>query len=282
MDLLCADPYALYIRYLPYNPPNLHLRTTRATNAYYLPALNQGVTYNFTTQNLSAPIKFASGPVPMRMAIYRSPTNCAGNKTVKVDLQFRIGGVYTTVSTVTQNIAIPTAGNIVPVFNINGLQLTQQYQLNAGDAVRLRITQTAGGGRLCLVNEYPINGTDADATHIVLQTAPTLSVNKSSTVVSDPVNSLTNPKRIPGAVVRYTITVSNSAGASGSAQNVTIDDPIPNGVAYVAGSIVIDGVAQTDAIDGDMGAFSGGSVKANLGTMAPGSSHTILFDTTVN
>lgn len=276
-----ANPYPLYVHYIPYTPPNLHLQTTRVTTAYYLPSFLQGTTYNFTTPNLTTPVRFASGPVPMRLAVYRSPFGCSGTRTLQITLQFRIAGVFTTVASTTQTITIPNVGAIVPVFAINGLQLMQQYQLNAGDAIRLSITPTVGG-KLCMVNEYPLNGTDLDATHIVLQTAPSLTINKVSFVVSDPVNGTVNPKRIPGARVRYTVVVTNSATASGSANNVVLNDPIPLNTSYSPGSIVIDGAPQTDAVDADMGAFVGNSVKANLGTMLPAASHTIRFDVTVN
>jgi hypothetical protein len=39
-----------------------------------------------------------------------------------------------------------------------------------------------------------------------------MSIAKKSIVMSDPVNGTTNPKRIPGAVIRYCVTVANSGG----------------------------------------------------------------------
>ncbi len=41
-----------------------------------------------------------------------------------------------------------------------------------------------------------------------------LSVTKTATLICDPVNGTTNPKNIPGAVIRWTVTVSNAAGAA--------------------------------------------------------------------
>jgi hypothetical protein len=55
--------------------------------------------------------------------------------------------------------------------------------------------------------------------------AAALTVTKSSAVISDPTNSTTNPKAIPGAVVEYTITISNAAGAS-TATSVTFSDSL--------------------------------------------------------
>jgi hypothetical protein len=52
----------------------------------------------------------------------------------------------------------------------------------------------------------------------------TITLSKSSAVTTDPVNGITNPKRIPGATIRYSLTVANTAGASADA--VTITDVI--------------------------------------------------------
>ena len=41
-----------------------------------------------------------------------------------------------------------------------------------------------------------------------------LSVAKISTLICDPFNGTTNPKRIPGAIVRWTITITNTGAAS--------------------------------------------------------------------
>ncbi len=55
---------------------------------------------------------------------------------------------------------------------------------------------------------------------------PELTIQKVSTVISDPVNNTTLPKRIVGARVRYTITVSN-AGSPVDENSIQITDPVP-------------------------------------------------------
>ncbi len=47
--------------------------------------------------------------------------------------------------------------------------------------------------------------------------AAIISVSKTATVICDPFNGTTNPKNIPGAIVRWTITVSNGGTAGASA-----------------------------------------------------------------
>jgi len=50
---------------------------------------------------------------------------------------------------------------------------------------------------------------------------PVLSATKTSCVVSDPVNGTTEPKRIPGAVIRYMFDIKNTGSAAVSDLNVT-------------------------------------------------------------
>jgi uncharacterized repeat protein (TIGR01451 family) len=64
---------------------------------------------------------------------------------------------------------------------------------------------------------------------------PALTVLKSSTAFSDPLNNTTNPKRIPQGVVRYEITVTNTGPGTADANSLAITDRIPaNTALYVA------------------------------------------------
>ena len=55
-----------------------------------------------------------------------------------------------------------------------------------------------------------------------------LTITKSSALVSDPVNGTTNPKAIPGAIVAYTLTVSNSGPTAVDTNSVLIIDTLPS------------------------------------------------------
>ena len=55
-------------------------------------------------------------------------------------------------------------------------------------------------------------------------------IMKSSIVVADPVNGGSNPKRIPNAVVSYTIQVSNQGLGRADADTVVISDSLPSGL----------------------------------------------------
>jgi hypothetical protein len=56
----------------------------------------------------------------------------------------------------------------------------------------------------------------------------TLTLVKTSTVLSDGVNGTTNPKAIPGAIVRYTILVTNTGSAAVDTGTVLLMDSLPS------------------------------------------------------
>ena len=66
---------------------------------------------------------------------------------------------------------------------------------------------------------------------------PALTILKTSTVLSDPVNLGVNPRRIPNAVVRYDITITNSGPGVVDAGTLVITDLVPaNSSMYVLGA----------------------------------------------
>ena len=84
-----------------------------------------------------------------------------------------------------------------------------------------------------------------------------------------------------GDTLTYTVDVANTGqdGATGT----TFSDLIPEGTAFVPGSIELNGAPLTDAADGDSGEFAGGRVVARLGTLAPTTgSATVSFQVTVD
>ncbi len=129
--------------------------------------------------------------------------------------------------------------------------------------------------------------------------AAALTVTKSSTVISDPINNTTNPKRIPGAIVEYVIQVDNGAG-SATATNVTVTDDLSaeigagtlafNADSYgtglgiqVTAPNINGGSAQnlTNASDGDQGSFSSNTVTVTGIDLNAGQSATVRFRVTI-
>lgn len=112
----------------------------------------------------------------------------------------------------------------------------------------------------------------------------TLTLDKRSTVISDPVNGTTNPKLIPGAVVEYCIAVSNAAGGA-AANSIAVSDILPATLTYVASSIRLNGTTTglTCNADGSAGgSFASGTVSGTITTVAAGDTRTLVFRATVN
>ncbi|MCF6345252.1 MAG: hypothetical protein L3J00_02140 [Thiomicrorhabdus sp.] len=65
-----------------------------------------------------------------------------------------------------------------------------------------------------------------------------INVNKTSTLISDPINGTSTSKNhIPGAIVEYAITTTNSGDSSPDANTITITDVLDNNVEYEVSSI---------------------------------------------
>lgn len=108
---------------------------------------------------------------------------------------------------------------------------------------------------------------------------------KTSRVVSDPLNGTTNPKMIPGAVVEYCIRLSNAAG-SATATNVAISDPLPSQTTYLSSfGIKVNGTVTGSTCNADGvagGSFASGVVSASLADIAASITRTVVFQVTVN
>jgi hypothetical protein len=115
--------------------------------------------------------------------------------------------------------------------------------------------------------------------------AAAVSVVKTSTVVSDPINGTTNPKLIPGAVVQYCVAVSNAAG-SAAATSVAISDPLPSAVTYLSSfGILVNGTVSSGVCQGDGtagGSFAGTTVSATIPSVAASDTRTVVFRATIN
>jgi uncharacterized repeat protein (TIGR01451 family) len=91
------------------------------------------------------------------------------------------------------------------------------------------------------------NAADNSSTVSVGVVAPQLRVTKTSEVLSDPIRGTSQPKRIPGAFVRYSVGVVNTGTGTVDNASLVLTDPVPPGtslfVSTAAGAPVefIDG-----------------------------------------
>jgi len=161
---------------------------------------------------------------------------------------------------------------------------------NAGDGVSIALTPNAIDGDTALCWEFSASGnasdnsctgyiptrdtnSDAGQTNSITMSntaMPNMSITKTSIVTNDPVNANSNPKRIPGATIRYCFTVDNTG--EGDAEDATITDSlIGNGkenLSYVqAGSLIQDIATACDcaAISTTNGTISGDDVTIVIG-----------------
>jgi uncharacterized repeat protein (TIGR01451 family) len=166
------------------------------------------------------------------------------------------------------------------------------------------VTQTAGADTAAVDTVFGDGAGDTDAvrsgshsdTDAFRVRTATISVTKTSTIISDPFNGAVNPKRIPGAVVEYCVVVANTG--STTADTVVISDSIAaQPVTFVAASIVAGGAADctggtaeddnaagADETDPNGGNFAAGSgvVTITVPSVAGGASTSGRFRVTIN
>lgn len=152
------------------------------------------------------------------------------------------------------------------------------------------ITITYGNHSLAPANP----GQQAISIHDITFCRPqaTLTVDKTSTIVSDPVNGTTNPKFIPGAIARYCILVTNAGSATTT--TVALTDTLPANTTLVASSLRTGtscagatNVEDVDAAGADEAdpfgmALTGTTITGIAASLAPASSVAFVFDVTVN
>lgn len=85
---------------------------------------------------------------------------------------------------------------------------------------------------------------------------------------------------MPGTVMTYQIAVALTG--IGTATNLVITDPLPANTTYVPGSIIVSGIAKTDAADADNAQFSANTVSVSLGNVASPVNIVITFRATIN
>jgi uncharacterized repeat protein (TIGR01451 family) len=127
-----------------------------------------------------------------------------------------------------------------------------------------------------VVTTEGVEGTITDlglATFTVTAPLPLINVDKQSAVLSDPVSGTSNPKRVPGAIVRYVITVRNSGPGPVDAGTLLLTDVVPTDtelcVAALCASPVVEFVDGTPASGLSFNPSTHVGYSANAGGVAP-------------
>jgi uncharacterized repeat protein (TIGR01451 family) len=164
----------------------------------------------------------------------------SGTKTVTVN-RLTASWVETTVTWsnfATTNFNVTAEASFTPsvsgaTISVDVTALVQGWQAGTFTNNGLGLIGAAGSNAQFASSEAT---TTANRPQLVITTAlisPSLTMVKSSGVVSDPRNGSTNPKAIPGATVRYTVSVSNST--AGTADSNVFTDAVPTGMKLFVG-----------------------------------------------
>ena len=148
-----------------------------------------------------------------------------------------------------------------------GAALSQDNGANQEDAVDTVFADAGRDNSENALDDYTVS-------------AASLTVVKTSTVISDPVNS-SNYKMIPGAVVEYCITVANASGAA-TATNVSISDAIPGNTTFVGNSVYLDGDASCQNGSNTADAPAAGTLTMPLSDIAGNATLSARFRVTVD
>lgn len=230
--------------------------------------------YTLTVQNNIGGDQFD----PVLVDIYLD-SNSNDTYEAGIDTQY-IAGTNDPVLAADASISVFVINNIPAALNnadLGNSQLTATSNTGSG-APGTIITNAGEGNTDAVVGNS--GGTSSDAgTYVV---ADLLSLVK-SVVINDPMGG---NQPVPGAIMTYTIVV--TVTGSGTAAGVVITDPIPTNTTYVANSITLNTIAQTDASDSptdesDYNITNAGSITVNLGDLISASPvQTITFDVTIN
>ncbi len=201
-------------RHIRVRPLNGGVNSRVLLNADTVINVNSVTPYNATYPGGTTPTEFGQGETAYIRAVVADPFG-----------SFDITGANIT-------IRLPGAGTIM----VNNAAMTQVNDSGAAlktyqYAYTIPTSPLGGNWEATVVAQ---EGTEGTITDSMLGTFPVgqaeFTVVKSSSVISDPINNTTNPKRIPDAVVSYSITVTNSGRGSPNANTVILTDIIPSNI----------------------------------------------------
>jgi hypothetical protein len=130
---------------------------------------------------------------------------------------------------------------------------------------------TTNGGAGNATDAYRDGKHSANSAYII--TMPILTVNKTETLICDPLNGVSSPKKIPGALIRYSITVTNDALAKASGILTQTLDPLQaellHDVNFVTGTNAATCVAGGPATSVANSGFRVSNSAVSPATLAP-------------
>ena len=209
------------------NTPVSDLAINKTHNGTF--AVGQNATYTLSVNN-NGPIS-EPGPVVVTDALpagltYVSATGSGWN-----------------CGAVGQNVTCTRAGSLANGASASDITLTVAVSLPASPSV----TNTAN---VSGVNFDNVSGNDSDSDTVAVTTAPNILFQKASSTLSDPYNGTSNPKAIPGALVEYTLTASNSGSGAADNGTIVISDSVPANTKLYVDDISGAGTGPIRFVDG--------------------------------
>jgi uncharacterized repeat protein (TIGR01451 family) len=158
--------------------------------------------------------------------------------------------------------ADPASGIPLGVISAGGsLSVTFSVLITTLPASQQLINQASVSFAYTLPDGRTFNGAINSNTTSISVSSPNVIVSKSSTATD----------AVVGDTITYNITVTNSGIAN--INNVNLSDPIPTGSTFVPGSVIVEGTPRPNANPAN---------GISLGTLAPGASFHVSFNTIVN
>lgn len=159
---------------------------------------------------------------------------------------------------------------------------------NAGDLSKIELNATAVTGSGTPGTVFAGAGTGGSdavvgATKAVSVSEGTISAVKTlvaltkSASIADPFGG---SRPVPSSVITYTI-VADVTG-NGVATSLAVNDLIPTGTTYQAGTLTLEGASLSDASDSDAGEASSSGIAVSLGDVPAGSQRTVTFKVKIN
>lgn len=236
-------------------------------------------TYNATNDTASAISQLAPGASKYVFVVSNIPA-------AQVDADSAVMALVAQVATKGTDAAYATAP---------GANITSDDRAAAWDkTVTQHIFADAAGS-----DDAALDG-KASARDAYLVKSAKLTISKTSAVLSDPTGAAI-PHAIPGAVMQYTITVANAAGATTPATGIAINDSLSSiltNVTWNPGTlkVVATGTGNVNGTCADTGTtltatgaytavtcgYSSSTVSVSNITLAAGNTATITFNVTIN
>lgn len=255
--------------------------------------VNDNTTSGSLSQSGLSGLKFGPGPsdgAVIQLSQWWRNGNPAGSST-SAQLTITVGGTpYARINTPAGS---GTSASVTYLNGASGNLSSVTEFVTTGWRINLP-TSVAASGAISF-DFVPGGGTsdDFEVDNITLYTCPPgdLSITKVSSVLSDGTNP-TNPKSIPGAVVRYCILVSNIG--AGPANTVSTTDTLPATVTYIPGSMftgtsctATNAAEDDDATGGDENdpfgmSISGTTITGTTALLGPADTFAMAFNVTVN